>query len=177
VPCQIHLATACTLTIQKPETRFVYPNRSYILKTDTLTPKVRKVTLSERLTESSCPPEDTIRSCHPRLSTLHDLARVSTSWLIWVLLLLNLSNHKLKSFGDILIVPCACFGVGTVELFSQSFAILNSDLTLIWAQVTLVPHDDNRNPFRALSKSVLRGRNRMHVMNRLDLPSDSEFCL
>jgi hypothetical protein len=66
------------------------------------------------------------------LYTLHDLALVPTGWLIGVLLLLDLSNHKLKSLGDILVVPSACFRVGTVELLSQNFAILNSDFTLVW---------------------------------------------
>lgn len=65
------------------------------------------------------------------LLALHDLTLVTPSWLVGVLLLLNLPNHKLKSLSDVLIVPCTCFRVGTIELLSQTFAILNSDLTLV----------------------------------------------
>ena len=65
------------------------------------------------------------------LLTLHDLTLVTPSWLVGILLLLNLPNHKLKSFGDILVIPCACFRIGTIELLSQGFALLNSNFTLI----------------------------------------------
>ncbi len=86
---------------------------------------------------------------------LHDLTLVSPCWLIGVLLFLDLPNHELKGFGDILVVSGACFGVSTVEFLSQSFAILNSDLTLVRTQVTLVPNNDNGDPFRALERSVI----------------------
>ena len=58
-----------------------------------------------------------IKSCL-LLSSLHDLALITTSWLVGVLLLLDLPDHELESFGDILVVPGACFRVGTVELLS-----------------------------------------------------------
>jgi hypothetical protein len=92
------------------------------------------------------------------------MALVPARWFIGVLLFLDLTNHQLKSFGDILIVPGACFCVGAVKLFSQSFAILNGDLTLVRTQITFVSDDDNRNPFRALRRSVHRRGLELHVM-------------
>ena len=107
--------------------------------------------------------------------TLHDLTLVSSSWLIGVLLFLNLPNHELKGFGNILIVPCACFCVSTVEFLSQSFAVLDGDLALVRTQVTLVSNNNDGNPFRALEwLGVWKGR---LLMVKMDLPDDSVFCL
>ena len=140
------------------------------------TPSLQKH-LSERRTKSkkqqpAKPPKYHIQSS--QVLYLHNGALVPSSWLIGILLLLNLPDHKLKSLGDVLVVPRACLRVSTVVRFSKGFAFLDGDLTLVWTQITLVCHNDNRNPFGALKKmSALKNRIRMMV----DLPSDSESYL
>ena len=81
---------------------------------------------------------------------LHDGALVASSWLVWVLGLLDLSNHQLKCLGDILVVTSARLSPRTLVLLSELLAILWSDLTLFWTQVALVTNNHDWNPVGAL---------------------------
>lgn len=94
---------------------------------------------------------------HPsHLFALHDHTFTTSCRLIWILRFLDLANHHLKGFGDVLIVPCTGLGVCTIELLRQGLSFFYRDLTLIWSQITLVAHDHDRNPFRTLDESVSR---------------------
>lgn len=81
---------------------------------------------------------------------LHDNTLVSTRWLIWIGELLDLADHELESLADILVVAGAGLGVAAVELLSQSLALLDGDLTLVWTEITLVTNQDDGNPLDAL---------------------------
>lgn len=60
----------------------------------------------------------------------------------------------LERFLHILVVPRAGLGPGTLELLSESLAVLGRDLTLFGSQVRLVADNDEGNPFGALYEVV-----------------------
>lgn len=83
-------------------------------------------------------------------SRLHDRALVSSSWFIWVLSLLDLSDDQLESLGDILVIARAGLGPRTLILLSQRLSILRGYLSLFWAKITLVTNNDNWDPVGSL---------------------------
>lgn len=83
---------------------------------------------------------------HPHIfaaSFLHDDAFVSAWRLRRILRTFDFSNHELKCLGHVLIEASACFSPSTLELFCQCLAMLLFNLSLFWAKVTFVSHDDH----------------------------------
>lgn len=61
---------------------------------------------------------------------LHCNTFVPTSWLAWILSLLNLTDHKFKAFRDIFIVACRCLCPCAFVFCSQLFSSLWCNLSL-----------------------------------------------
>lgn len=73
---------------------------------------------------------------------LHDSALgISLLRLTSFLALLNLRDHALESFTNVLVVARARFGEATAQLFGEFFAVGEGDLALLWAQIGLVADD------------------------------------
>ena len=86
----------------------------------------------------------------PLSSKLHDRALIASGRFIWVLRLLDLPNDQLKGLGDILVVARAGLSPSTLILFRQLLSHFLGNLPLLWTKVTLVAHNHNWYPFRAL---------------------------
>lgn len=82
----------------------------------------------------------------------HHAALVSARWLVWILRLLNLTDHQLECLGNILVVASRSFSPSTLVLFCKRLSVLCCDLALLWTQIALVADDDYRNPIRSLHK-------------------------
>jgi hypothetical protein len=87
---------------------------------------------------------------HVSTVSLHDNALAPASGLTRVLAPLHLSNHKLKGFEYVLIVPCTRLGPRALEFFGKGFAVFGGDLALFGTEVGLVAHDDNGDPIDGL---------------------------
>lgn len=70
--------------------------------------------------------------------------------------LLHLGDHKLKSLGDVLVIPGTRFGPSASELGPQLSALLGRYLSLFRTQVALVSDDDQWHPFGSLQLRVIR---------------------
>lgn len=80
----------------------------------------------------------------------HDFALPTVRALGGVLRLLNLRDQELERLGDVLVIAGTGLGPRAVELLRQPAPILLADLSLLWPQIALVTHNDDRDPVRAL---------------------------
>lgn len=110
-------------------------------------------------TAEEVPVPDSFPPSHPakQLATVadsfalsHDHTLAAGGRLIRILRLLDLSDEQLKGLFDVFVVARAGLGPAAAVLLRQLLAVLSCDLALLGAQVTLVAHDDDRNPLDAL---------------------------
>ena len=80
----------------------------------------------------------------------HEHALAALGRLVGVLRLLHLADEQLKGPGDVLVVPGAGLGPGSLVLLGHGLALLGRHLALLGAQVALVADDADGDAGRAL---------------------------
>lgn len=115
---------------------------------------------------ASCPPHASRRSsslkhhdppiAHKLIShlrILHDRALgISLFRLASFLALLDLRDHALEGFADVLVVARARFGEAAAQLFGEFLAVGEGDLALLGAQIGLVADDCEGDGIGALER-------------------------
>jgi len=75
-------------------------------------------------------------------SLLHDSTlRIALLGLASLLTLLDLRDHALESFADILVIARAGLGEAATQLFGELLAVCERDLALLGSQVGFVAYD------------------------------------
>jgi hypothetical protein len=91
-----------------------------------------------------------LKRIHTSQTSLHDETIASAGRLTGVLAPLHLANNELECLEYVLVVACARFDPGALELFGESFAVFGRDLAFLGAEVRLVAFDNNRDPLAIL---------------------------
>ena len=81
---------------------------------------------------------------------LHDGALAPARGLAGVLALLDLGDHQVEGFLDVLVVPRTGLGPCALEFGGEGSAVVGGDLALCGVEIALVADDDEGDPFRAL---------------------------
>jgi hypothetical protein len=78
----------------------------------------------------------------PHPASLHDSTLgIPLLGLARLLALLDLSDHTLESFADILVVPRAGLSEAAAQLFGELLAVCERDLALLGSQIGFVAYD------------------------------------
>lgn len=88
------------------------------------------------------------------VSNLHDDAILTLLWLTSLLSLLNLGNHTLECFSNVLVESGTGLCEAASQLFGQLATIFGLDLTLFGSQIRLVADDDQRDGVSTLEEYV-----------------------